>query len=310
MIKYKKILFLATILTFGQNLFAQEVKNIDTLDTDDKYTKVILKDNFTYEYLEIPRPQINDSMLDMDNWESERIHAYRDVTKESLPNEVDLTLYDEKNSYQCPFVNRVTSGFKFRHGRNHNGTDIALNIGDTVRAAFDGKVRVVEVTHNSGGYGNLVVIRHPNGLETYYGHLTAHCVKENELVKAGEAIGLGGSTGRSTGPHLHFETRYQGFPFDAERIFDFTTGKIRPEIENNKGLFVLKKHYFNINSHYGMSEQESQSQTEAMYHKIRSGENLGVIARKYHTTVTRICRLNPGLTGTTILRIGQRIRVR
>ena len=71
------------------------------------------------------------------------------------------------------------------------------------------------------GYGKYVVIRHDNGLETVYGHLSKQLVEENQLVKAGEVIGLGGNTGRSTGSHLHFETRFLGIAINPIYMFDF-----------------------------------------------------------------------------------------
>ena len=120
-----------------------------------------------------------------------------------------------------PVPGPVTSNYGYRpkFGRMHKGVDLRLKSNDTVVAAFDGKVRVVN--YEGKGYGNYVIIRHPNGLETVYGHLNKHLVKENQVVKAGEPIGLGGSTGRSTGPHLHFETRFMGYAINPAAIFDF-----------------------------------------------------------------------------------------
>jgi len=168
----------------------------------------------------------------------------------------------------------------------------------------------------TGGYGNVLVIRHPNGLETYYGHLTRFIVKSGDIVKAGELIGYGGSTGRSTGPHLHFETRYMGQAFDPERIFDFENGSLRSE------EFILLKHYFNINSHYGMTDQQSKvastkppkssktgSSGKPVYYKVRSGDTLAKIAKRHGTTVDKLCKLN-GFKSTKTLQIGQRIRVK
>ena len=155
----------------------------------------------------------------------------------------------------------------------------------------------------TGGYGNLVVIRHANGLETYYGHLQKHNVKENDIVKAGEVIGFGGNTGRSTGPHLHFETRFQGQAFDPQRVFNFETGELRDSI------LTLKKHYFSIYSHYGMTDQESIEASKRKIHVIRSGDTLGGLAARYGTTVKKICQLN-GFSSRKILRVGQRIIVR
>ncbi len=275
---------------------------IDTVNTADKYTKVVLYDDHTWQYIELERPNISDEDF-QDAWEQEHIHAYADVTLASLPNEVELLLTDSLHGWACPVVGQVNSGWKFRRHREHKGTDVHLVTGDTIRAAFDGKVRVVREVADAGGYGNLIVIRHPNGLETYYAHLSKHLVTENELVKAGEVIGLGGSTGRSTGPHLHFECRYMGKPFDAERIFDFPNGQLRDT------LFVLKKHYFNIYSHYGQSDKESSASTSHIVHVIKHGDTLGALARKYHTTVASLCRLNR-ISATKTLRLGQRIIVR
>ena len=275
---------------------------IDTLDTGDKYKKVVLFDDNTWQYYELDRPNISDEDFE-DNWDIESIHICKDIPVSSLPEEVDLVLIDSTHGYSAPITGRVSSGFKFRKTRNHNGTDIVLNVGDTIRAAFDGKVRVVRTVGHAGGYGNLMVIRHANGLETYYAHLSGFIANENEIVKAGEPVALGGNTGRSTGPHLHFEVRYMGKPFVAERLFDFATGELR------FSDFTLKRHYFNIYSHYGMTDAESAATQERVYHTVRSGDTLGAIARKYNTTVSRICQLN-GISQNKILRLGQKLAVR
>lgn len=163
----------------------------------------------------------------------------------------------------------------------------------------------------------MLVIRHVNGLETYYGHLSKYIVKSGDIVKAGELIGYGGSTGRSSGPHLHFETRYMGQAFDPERIFDFQSGTLRDEV------FTLKKHYFNVNSHYGMNDTQSiaastkapknsgssKSSGGKVYYKVKSGDTLGKIAKRHGTTIDKICRLN-GIKRTKTLQIGQRLRVK
>ena len=263
---------------------------IDTLDTGDKYKKVVLFDDNTWQYYELDRPNISDEDFE-DNWDIESIHICKDIPVSSLPEEVDLVLTDSTHGYSAPITGRVSSGFKFRRTRNHNGTDIVLNVGDTIRAAFDGKVRVVRT------------VGHANGLETYYAHLSGFIADENEIVKAGEPVALGGNTGRSTGPHLHFEVRYMGKPFDAERLFDFATGELRCSD------FTLKRHYFNIYSHYGMTDAESAATQERVYHTVRSGDTLGAIARKYNTTVSRICQLN-GISQNKILRLGQKLAVR
>ena len=275
---------------------------LDTLDTDDRYTKLVLYSDHSWELVDLGHPVIDEEDFE-DNWDNDAIHAYKGTSMDQIPDEILLTLTDSVSHFCCPVVGNVRSKYAFRRRRPHKGTDIPLKVGDPVYAAFDGKVRVVKATRQSGGYGNLVVIRHPNGLETYYGHLSKHAVVENDIVKAGDIIGYGGSTGRSTGPHLHFETRFMGQAFDPERLIDFSEGKLREE------KFLVKKHYFSIYSHYGQSEKESADASKRKIHVIRSGDTLGGLAHKYGTTVSAICKLN-GISQKKMLRIGERIIVR
>ena len=287
---------------------------IDTIDTDDRYRKVVLFDNSTWVFYNIDKPEIPDELSD-DHWETDIIHTYRDIALKDLPEEVEIRLVDSLHSYCIPHPGPITSQFKYRWRRAHKGVDIGLDTGDAIYAAFDGVVRVALPSRMTGGYGNVLVIRHVNGLETYYGHLSKYIVKSGDVVKAGELIGYGGSTGRSTGPHLHFETRYMGQSFDPERIFDFYNGKLRDEV------FVLKKHYFNINSHYGQTDQQSlnasrkapidksKAKSKAVYYTVRKGDTLSGIARKYGTTVSKICKLN-GIRQNKKLQIGQKLRVK
>ncbi|MBR1538320.1 MAG: peptidoglycan DD-metalloendopeptidase family protein [Bacteroidales bacterium] len=278
------------------------VRPMDTIDTQDKYVKIILFNDHTWDYIELERPDIDTTGL-FEDWDIESIHAFRDVKISDLPEEVDLLLVDSGHRFVAPIIGRRSSTFKFRKGRPHNGVDIPLRVGDTIRSPFDGVVRYVGGGKATGGYGNLVVVRHPNGLETYYGHLSERLVVENDIVAAGEPIGLGGSTGRSTGPHLHFETRYMGKPFDPERVVDFDNGVLRDT------LLTLKRHYFNVGSHYGMTDKQSKAVTDAVYYRVKKGDTLGAIARKNGTTVNAICKLN-GISSKKVLQIGQRLRVR
>jgi murein DD-endopeptidase MepM/ murein hydrolase activator NlpD len=275
----------------------------DTLDTRDKYTKIILFDDQTWAYFDIGHPKIDTASLYDDYWTNSELHAYNDYPASSIPEEIDLLLADSVYNYHSPIVGSVYSGYKVRRGSPHKGTDIPLSVGDTICAAFDGVVRYVGTTRQTGGYGNLVVIRHSNGLETYYGHLSKTLCQPNETVKAGDVIGLGGSTGRSTGPHLHFEARYKGQAFDPERLIDFETGALRDS------LFTLKKHYFSIYSHYGQTESESKAASDRIVHTIRSGDTLSALARRYGTTVSAICKLN-NISASKTLRVGERIIVR
>lgn len=275
---------------------------VDTLDTGDKYLKVVLFENHTWEYIELGRPVIDTAGF-YEGWTNETLHAFKGHNVNNLPEEIELKLVDSLNPFSAPIVGNVRSGFKFRRTREHKGIDVPLHIGDTVRAAFNGIVRYIGGVRQTGGYGNLVIIRHPNGLETYYGHLSKILVGENESVKAGEIIGLGGSTGRSTGPHLHFETRYMGHAFDPQRVVNFEEGTFRDSV------IVLKRHYFSIYSHYGQTDEESKAASDRIVYSVRKGDTLGSIAKKYGTTVAKICKLN-NIKSTKTLRIGEKLIVR
>lgn len=162
-------------------------------------------------------------------WQTDRAFCYSNA---EIPNEYLINL---KNGTLPTTHKIVTSkyGYRPKFGRFHKGVDVKLYIGDTVVSAFDGVVRVVK--YDPKGYGNYIVVRHPNGLETIYGHLSKHLVHVNDVVKSGEAIGLGGNTGRSTGSHLHFETRIVGVAINPELMFDFPNQKIIGE------SFIFKK---------------------------------------------------------------------
>lgn len=301
-------LFLITISYFNaaaQDYFEmQELKAnaMDTLDTPDKFTKIVLYDDFTWAYFDLGRPVIDTAGF-YEGWNTKVLHAFKELEVKDLPEEIDLRLVDDDNPFCAPITGKVRSGYSFRRTREHKGIDVPLQLGDTVKAAFNGIVRYVGATRETGGYGNLVIIRHPNGLETYYGHLSKVMVDTTEVVKAGEVIGLGGSTGRSTGPHLHFETRYKGQPFDPARVVDFETGTVRDS------LITLKNHYFSIYSHYGQTDEESKAAAGRIVYTVRSGDTLGAIAGRYGTTVTKICQLN-GISSKSIIRVGQRLIVR
>jgi len=234
-------------------------------------------------------------------WDTYNIDPYRKNPHE-FKDTVKIRLYDEKHNWAFPIKRSyVTSPFGFRWYRIHPGTDLALNTGDSVKAAFDGIVRIVR--WDGYGYGNYVLIRHDNGLETLYGHLSKQLVTAKQKVKAGDLIGWGGSTGHSSGPHLHFETRYQGDVFNPAYIYDFTNGGHLKDDD-----FTLTKEHF---SYFGTagSLQQSYMFRQAVYHRIRNGETLGHIARKYRSSINYICRIN-GISPRTLLRAGRSIRVR
>ena len=268
----------------------------DTLDTGNSAVKVVLYNNGTYRYVKDPKA-IQDDKVFTEHWDTRSVNPYHD--EKPLPDRFSLWIVDTLDSYCCPNKTRVFSKFGYRHGRRHQGVDLPYPTGTPVYAAFDGKVRVSDYV---GGYGNLIIIRHANGLETFYGHLSRRDKEPGDWVNAGDVIGLGGSTGRSSGPHLHFETRYQGYAFDPTWLIDFESGTLRHR------LLTFRSWY----------EQQAKKEAEARaaaeraavkYYTVRSGDTLGKIAKKNGTTVRALCRLN-GIKETTTLQIGRRLRVK
>jgi murein DD-endopeptidase MepM/ murein hydrolase activator NlpD len=192
---------------------------------------------------------------------------------------------------------RITSPYGPRRRRTHRGIDLGLQIGDTIYAAFDGKVRIKN--YERVGYGYYLVLRHPNGLETVYGHLSKFLAKENQLVRTGEPIALGGNTGRSTGAHLHFEIRFLGKDLNPAEIINFENKTpCRDEY-----VFQNKK----VNSR--QSNRYSTATHAKAVHRVKQGETLSLIARRYGTSVTELCRLN-GISQSSKLSIGQSVRYR
>lgn len=215
----------------------------------------------------------------------------------------------------------ITSNFGSRWGGQHKGLDIKVYIGDTIRAAWSGKVRVVR--YEARGYGNYVVIRHPNGLETIYGHLSKQLVEENQEVRAGEPIGLGGNTGRSTGSHLHFETRLCGVALNPALFFDFRAQDItadtytfRSDTYKSEGAEAtrLRGKVGNgsytpemVRGHAAPEEPMAMAPEGKSFHVVAKGETLSSIAAKRGVSIEQICRLNR-LSKNSKLRPGQMLR--
>ena len=191
-----------TITANAQDLLARQApmdRKMKALDT------LALRKTIEREDMENPSADL------YEGWDNR--YAHKATT---LPDVYKIDL----RGFRMPTPSRViTSNFGRRWGRMHKGLDIKVYIGDTIRAAFSGKVRIVR--YEANGYGNYVVIRHNNGLETIYGHLSRQLVHENQTVRAGQPIGLGGNTGLSTGSHLHFETRLCGVALNPALFFDF-----------------------------------------------------------------------------------------
>lgn len=216
-------------------------------------------------------------------------------------------LGDVNSDFRMPVDGPVTSRYGYRNGRYHNGIDLDLEVGDTVRAAWSGKVRYAKF--NDGGFGNLVIVRHDNGLETFYAHLDKLLVVPNQQVEAGQFLGLGGNTGHSFGSHLHFEVRFYDAAMNPEEIIDFEKKECKDEnLMVHKGLFRPGAKPSDA-EHYVASTASSTSASSKKYYKIRSGDTLGAIASRNRTTVSKLCQLN-GIRPTTILQVGRNLRVR
>ena len=285
---------------------AQEKSIIDTVIVAND-TLVIFADK-TWEYRNminfsgILNSEINDyinqeyeGLLDQPWNNNEPYVSTNDLSK--LNDTLWLCNVDKLHAESCiPNPGNISSRFGKRGSRYHKGIDISFNITDSIVSAFDGIVRYAK--YNNGGYGNLVIIRHYNGLETFYAHLKRIDVSPNQKVFSGDYIGKGGSTGRASGPHLHFEVRFFGNALDPDLIFDFANNNLLSE-----NLFISKNTFSYIKK-YGASNSSSSK-----YHKIRSGDTLYGLALKYGTSLNKISKLN-NIKADKILQIGEQIRVR
>ena len=192
------------------------------------------------------REALYDNELFNYNFNSQSVNAYAGL-------EVPATRDIDVTGYVAPVKGRLTSpyGWRARFGRMHRGVDLNLRVGDSVVAAFDGKVRLVK--YEAAGYGHYVVIRHDNGLETVYGHLSRTLVKPGQRVRAGQLIAKGGNTGRSTGPHLHFETRFMGLAVNPEAIIVFGNHV------THKDVFTFDKRTYERSQVYGPKRAASRT---------------------------------------------------
>ena len=311
MIKTLKKLFaiamvsIATVPTQGQDLLARQAPIDRKMKAVDS---VALSRLIQFEQMASPAADL------YEDWEN--VYAHRET---AMPDTFKIDL----RGFHMPTDNRVlTSNFGARWGRQHKGLDIKVYIGDTIRAAFSGKVRVVN--YEARGYGKYVVIRHYNGLETIYGHLSKHLVIPDQDVRAGEPIGLGGNTGRSTGSHLHFETRLCGVALNPALMFDFRNQDVVGDFYTFRRATYSKESaqatrlrgvggtapvnnddedqlYTQNNSKRSAA---AASEPNTRFHKVQRGETLSSIARKRNTTIDAICKLNR-ITKTSKLRPGQ-----
>ena len=298
------VLILLSVPACAQDLLARQApvdrrkRTVDTLS---------IQSIIEREMTENPSAQL------YDDWNN--VYAHRAT---ELPDSFRINL----RNFCMPTTNRViTSKMGPRWGRMHKGLDIKVYIGDTIRAAFSGKVRIKK--YERAGYGKYLVIRHNNGLETIYGHMSDWLVEENQVVKAGQPIGLGGNTGRSTGSHLHFETRLCGVALNPALLFDFVNQDVTADyymfrketfehesVAINKNLLLeggrsneLAKETDNNNGR----NRNVREFSETKYHKVSVGETLTSIAKRRGTTVAQLCKLNH-LTRDVKVRPGQILR--
>ena len=241
--------------------------------------------------------ELSDEMLEsiFENWESIAIHIPK-TDFSQMKDTIYLPLIDTAVNYELPHFGAVVSRFGWRKSRYHYGTDLKGVTGDSIFCIFDGVVRIAV---RNKTYGNVIIVRHYNGLETFYAHCSKLLVTPNQEVKAGELIGLIGNTGRSRGAHLHFESRYKGSAFNPEYMIDFENKTLKSD------TLVLTKEVFNYKNTYSTSSYSSSS--SGKYHKVKSGETLSSIARKYKTSVTTLKKIN-GLKSDNI-REGQNLRL-
>lgn len=249
-----------------------------------------------------------------EGWESKRVNPFKE-------SEVPSSKVIDVSNFHMPTPGYITSpyGYRKRFRRQHKGVDLKLQIGDTVRAAFDGRVRLTNFERR--GYGYYVIVRHPNGLETVYGHLSKFLVKPDQYVKAGEPIALGGNTGRSFGAHLHFETRFMGYPINPSAIFDFANQTVHTDTYTFDKHTYKKARNFDpaANTEYARQYRATHparptastgsSKSAAASYTIRRGDTLSRIASRNGVTVRQLCRLN-GLTTKSKLQPGKKLRLR
>ncbi len=272
-----KGLFSLTDTLVTSKLLADKVEMLNLIrkekEARDESIEEEIKSKELAENLDAPAEEIYGTC----SW-GQAINPIHDASLIPSSYDIDLTGFVAPIKYY-----RTNSNYGWRGRRMHHGVDLKLYTGEEVRAAFDGKVRIKR--YNARGYGYYYVIRHPNGLETVYGHLSKQFAKAGQIVKAGDVIGLGGSTGRSSGPHLHFEARFCGIPLNPQMLFDFEDGSARMD------TYTFNK--YRRSSHYAKRKNSSRGKvSHYKVYRVRRGDSLAKIAKRHHTTVARICRAN------------------
>jgi murein DD-endopeptidase MepM/ murein hydrolase activator NlpD len=246
-------------------------------------------------YLDLDADSGEDGAIPADDlyaiWDNLKVNPYKIPSDSILIND---SVYLNLTGFRYPLAQhyRVTSEFGPRRRRFHHGIDLKVYKGDSILNVMDGMVRIAK---RVGSYGNLVVIRHNNGLESFYGHLSKILVKQDQTVKAGALIGLGGSTGRSTGTHLHFELRYLGQCLNPRDLVDFDSLCFKSDT-----VLLTQKNF-----DYRKSSQASALSSGRIW-TVRKGDSLSLIAKRTGTTVSRLCYLN-GITTRTLIKPGRKL---
>lgn len=277
-----------------KRLLANQAKTKDQIKLVEQNTFIDLIDDI--------EPELD---IYTEGWNSKRVNPFKEA-------DVPYSMEIDVRGYFMPCPGRVTShyGYRAKFGRMHKGIDLAIHSNDTIYAAFDGKVRLT--AYERKGYGNYVIIRHPNGLETVYGHLNKAIVKPEQVVKAGQPIALGGSTGRSTGPHLHFETRYMGYAINPAAIFDFANQTTHTD------TYTFTKSTYTQARNYAPSRNLAQNEKENPYkqgkstrstYTVKRGDTLSSIARSYGMSATTLRKIN-NLANSDKIRSGQVLKLR
>lgn len=263
----------------------------------------LIEQNTFIDLIEDLEPEID---IYTEGWNSRSVNPFKE---KDVPHSkvIDVTEY----VMPCK-SNRVTSnyGYRAKFGRMHKGIDIGIHMNDTIYAAFDGKVRLTN--YEARGYGNYVILRHPNGLETIYGHLNRALVKAEQVVKAGQPIALGGNTGRSTGPHLHFETRFMGYAINPSAIFDFVNRCTHTDTYTfSKNTYTKARNFAPSGENLAKSDGNSyQASTDnRTSYTVKRGDTLSSIARSYGMATTTLRRLNNLKSGDKI-KAGQVLKLK
>ena len=277
-----------------KELLAARAKSDDQIKLIEKNTFIDLIDDLE------PEPDIY-----TEGWNSKSVNPFKEA---DVPNSkvIDVT------GFHMPVPGKLTSpyGYRARFGRMHKGVDLALRSNDTVYAAFDGKVRLTN--YEGKGYGNYVIVRHPNGLETVYGHLNRFLVKPDQVVKAGQPIALGGSTGRSTGPHLHFETRYMGYAINPQAIFDFDRHTTHTDTYTFSKSTYTKPRSFAPKTTMAKNDAENSYKSGAnskTSYTVKKGDSLASIARSYGMSATTLRKIN-SMEPTDKIHVGQVLKLK